>query len=449
MKKILILLIILGGLVGTAVVYQKQQHTAMNTAASRGVKSRELLLPDLDVTAVQKIRIKDAKSETTLNIQDDRKSATIAERGGYAASLDRISTILTDLKEQRIASKQQVGKGAWTEIQVQPPGEAEGVGIQVEFLGAADKVLGVVILGQQIAITGGRSSTQLDGGSQRFVRIPSDGDTIWVVNNPYYDLEPKPESWLDKAFMDIQKVKEIDVTAAQAEESWKAGKKAETDEAFVLLDAKVGEGLDNTKVTLGTLLSAPTFNDVVAKDKVAEVMKGATKAKLVTFDGFVYDVQAVKQSKDGADHYFLSFNVTADIPKTRAPVKDEKEEDKKKADDAFAARKKSLEDKLAKEQKFAGWAFEVSEYTVNSFFKKRSEIVKVEAKAEAAPELPGAPKLPAPATSATAPAPSIPGIINQTPISVTPPPVPVPEAPKTEIKPAPEPGAIPVLEQKK
>lgn len=448
MKKILILLIVLGGLIGTAVFYQKQQHAVMNTAATRGVQTREQLLPDLDVTAVQKIRIKDAKSEATISINADRKAASVGERGGYPASLDRISTVLTDLREQKIASKQQVGKGAWSEIKVQPPGEgAEGVGTQVELLGAGDKVLSALILGEQINTVGGRSSTQFDGGSQRFVRIPNDGDTIWVVNNTYFDLEPKPESWLDKAFIDVQKIKEVSVTAAKAEESWKAGKKAEADTEFTLSDAKVGEGLDNTKVTLGTLLSAPTFNDVVAKDKVAEILKDAVKAKVVTFDGFIYDLQVAKHSKEGADRYYVSVNVSADFPKSRPAVKDEKEEDKKKADEAFSAHKKSLEEKLVKEQKFAGWAFEVSEYTVNNFFKKRSEIVQVSAKAEPAPSAPAGAG--APAASSIPGVPSIPGLTNQAPISVTTPPIPVPTAPAPEIKPATDPNAAPVVEQKK
>jgi len=445
MKKIIILLAILVVLIGAALVYQKQQNAVLNTAASRGIKVREMLLPDFDVTAVKKIRVRDAKSEVTVVINDDNKSAKVIERGGYPASLDRINSTLSELYEQRIASKQQVGKGAWSEIKVQPPGEgSEGVGTQIELIGEGDKIVKSLILGEQINIAGGRSSTQFDGGSQRFVRIPDDGETIWVVSNTFIDLEPKPESWLDKAFIDVQNIKEVIVTPAKPEEGWKVGRPDVAATEYKLLDAKVGEGLDNAKLTLSSLLSSPTFNDVVAKDKVTEVMKDAIKAKIITFDGFTYDVQVAKQSKDGSDRYFFGIGVTADIPKARAPVKDEKEEDKKKEDEAFASKKKSLEEKLAKEQKFAGWAFEVSEYTVNNFFKKRSEIVQVEAKAEPAPAAaPGAPvPSPAPATSA---APSL----NPAPITVTSPPVEIPSAPKIEIKPQADPAAPPVVEQKK
>lgn len=451
MKKILILLIILGGLIGAAVLYQKQQNAVLNTAASRGVKVRDKLLPDLDITAVKQIRLKDAKSEVNVKISADRKSAKVLERGGYAASLDRINTALSELYEQRIASKQQVGKTAWAEIHVQPPGEGtEGIGTQIELIGEEGKILESLILGDQISTAGGRSSTQFDGGAQRFIRIPNDGDTIWVVSNTFFDMEPKPESWLDKDFFDVQKIKEVTVTPTEAVEGWKVGRPDEVTQEFKLLDAKVGEGLDGSKLTLTSLLSTPTFNDVVPKDKTEEVMKGAVSAKILTFDGFTYDVKVAKQSKDGSDRYYISFTVSADIPKERPPVKDEKEEDKKKADEAFASRKKAQEEKLAKEQKFVGWAFEVSEYTVNNLFKKRSEIVKVEAKSEPvpAPEAPAAPTpAPAPATSSAA-APAIPEL-NPKQVSVTTPPVQAPAPAKPDIKPAPAADAVPVVEEKK
>lgn len=439
MKKILILLAVLVALIVTAVVYQNQQNATLNTAVSSGARSRELLLPNLDLTEVQKIRVKDDKGEVNITINDDRKGAAVAERGGYRASLDRVGRVLSELREQKIASKQQVGKGAWAEIKVQPPGETqEGVGTLVELLGSGGKVLASFVLGEQLNIAGGVSSTGFSGGNQRFVRIPEDGDTIWVVSNTFYDLEAKPEAWLDKAFLDVQKIKEIAVKMAEAGDGWRVGRKEETATDYDLLDAKPGEEIDRPKLSISSLLSAPTFNDVHAKDKAAELLKDAITARITTFDGFTYDLQVAKQSKDGADKYYLSFEVKADIPQTRVAAKEEKEEDKKKADEAFAADKKVREEKLAKEQQFAGWVFEVSEYTVNNLFKKRSEIVKQEQKpAEAAPEAPAAPAAPQAVVPAARPE------LPVAPPSLTTPPVPLPAAPKTEVKPAADPSANP------
>lgn len=448
MKKILTLLIILGALIVAAVVYQDQQNASLNTAASRGLKIRERLLPNLEPTALRKFNLKDDKSSVSITIGDDLKTASLAERGGYPASIDKLSTVLADLREQKISSKQVVGKSAWAKNKLKAPGDGtEGIGIQLEMLGSADKPLATLILGGSIETTGGNSNPMTGGSNQRFVRIPEDGETIWVVNNTYFDLEAKPENWLDKAFIDVQKIKEITVTASKADDSWKASRPDENAPDFVLADAKAGESLDSAKLPASSLLSAPTFNDVNAKDKAAELLKEANKVKITTFDGFAYDVQVAKQSKDGSDKYYLTVAVSAEIQKERAPVKDEKPEDKKKKDEEFAAAKKSKEEKLAKEQKFAGWVYEVSEYTVNNLLKKRSEIVKLEVPpATPAPAASSAPAPSAPAP-ASAPVPAAPEIKTTAPISVTTPPVSVPQLPKTEVKPAPAADSNPAKPQ--
>lgn len=451
MKKIISLLVILGVLIAAAVVYQEQQNTLLNGAASRGIKMRERLLPDLEPTALRKFNLKDDKASVSITISDDLKTATLAERAGYPASIDKLSTVMADLREQKISNMQVVGKGAWAKSKLKAPGDGtEGIGTQLEMLGSADKPLATLIFGSNIETSGGNSNPMMGGTNQRFVRVPDDGESICVVNNTYFDLEAKPENWLDKAFIDVQKIKEITVTAPKAEDSWNVKRPDENAADFVLADAKSGESLDSTKLPASSILSAPTFNDVNAKDKAAELLKDASKVKITTFDGFTYDVQVAKQSKDGSDKYYLSVAVAAELPKERAPVKDEKPEDKKKKDEEFATAKKSKEEKLAKEQKFAGWVYEVSEYTINNLLKKRSEIVKLEVPpatpAPAAPASPtAAPAAPAPASAA--PAPAQPEVKTTAPISVTTPPVSLPAAPKTEVKPAPAADANPAKPQ--
>lgn len=453
MKKIISLLVILGVLIAAAVVYQDQQSALLNGAASRGIKMRERLLPDLEPTALRKFNLKDDKASVSITISDDLKTAMLAERAGYPASIDKLSTVLADLREQKISSMQVVGKGAWAKSNLKAPGDGtEGIGTQLEMLGSADKPLATLIFGSNIETSGGNSNPMTGGTNQRFVRVPDDGESICVVNNTYFDLEAKPENWLDKAFIDVQKIKEIAVTAPKTEDSWKVNRPDENAADFVLSDAKSGESLDTTKLPASSILSAPTFNDVNAKDKAAELLKDASKVKITTFDGFTYDVQVAKQSKDGSDKYYLSVAVAAELPKERAPVKDEKPEDKKKKDEEFATAKKSKEEKLAKEQKFAGWVYEVSEYTINNLLKKRSEIVKLDVPpatpatpATAAPAPTAAPSTPAPA--AATPAPAQPEVKTTAPISVTTPPVSLPAAPKTEVKPAPAADANPAKPQ--
>lgn len=456
MKKILILTIVLAALVGVAVFKKNSRSASLSTGSRKGVEIRELLLPDLDVNSVQKIRIKDDKSE--VNVAVNGTNWTVLERGGYEASFDRISRVLMALKEQKISHGKPVGQGSWAKIGVQPPGEPSGMGIGtlVELLDAKGNIKSSFVLGGTVSSSGSLNASPFGGGNERLVRMvaPDDGNTIWTVGNTFQDVEPKPEEWLEKAFFDVVKPKSVEVTFAAAGDSWKASRKDADGTDFTLDDARGGEKFDNGKVALGSILSSPTFNDVVAKAKIAETMTDAVKARITTFEGFRYDLQVNKKNVDGADKYYLTVAVSADIPKERPAVKDEKEEDKKKNDEAFAAEKKTKEEKLANEKKLEGWAYEVTEYTVSSLLKKRSEILAEPAKDEAATAPAPAPSS-VPSSAPSAPNPAAAPAVELKPApaggsdALTKPVSPLPEAPKVELKPAPAPGADPVTGEKK
>ena len=59
-----------------------------------------------------------------------------------------------------------------------------------------------------------------------------------------------------------------------------------------------------------------------------------------TFDDFTYTVKIGKKS---GDDYPVAMTVAANFPKERIPAKDEKPEDKDKADKAWKDRQKQLE----------------------------------------------------------------------------------------------------------
>ncbi|OYW76845.1 MAG: hypothetical protein B7Z37_06835 [Verrucomicrobia bacterium 12-59-8] len=448
MKKIIILLVVLAAIIGTAYFQASKRSSRLNRSVT-SVKQREMLFPDFDINGIKKIRIKEDKEESTLTVQND--SWVVAERGGYPAEKEKLQTALLSLQYEKIKGGRHIGKDSWGKVGVNSPGNATttGAGTLVEMFDDKGTLKNSLVLGGQVTSSGGSNNDQMQmfGGPKgnRFVRIVGE-DTIWEIADQLPDLVTKPDAWLAKGFFDVQKLKSVEITAAKPEESWKA---ARTEEAgdFLLEGAMPGEKIDAGKVSLGTLLSSPTFNDVLGKDQAAALMKDAVKAKLVTFDGFTYNVQAVKQSGQGSgDKYYLTVSVSADLPKERAAVKDEKPEDKKTNDEAFAENKKKLEEKLANEKKFEGWVYEVTEYTVSSLLKKRAEIL-------AAPD-----KLEAPAAGAIPTRPAglpdvkkmIPGLAPSSVVTpaISVPPTPLPSVPKTELKPSPAPDANPITGEK-
>lgn len=419
MKKIIVLLVVLAALIGVALYTQNSSEKRLKPVAGR-----EKLVPDLDVNAVRKIRIKEGDTTATLAFTAD--TWTVAERSNYPAAFEKIGNLLIELKDQKAGKQRTLGKNAWGDVKLKAPGDgkAEETGLQVELLGDGDKAISTLVLGKNVnsSTVGKEASPFGGGGSERYVRATSDTDAVWVVDNQFYDLKPAAEEWIDKSFIDVQKIKEVQVTAPKAEDSWKVARKDETSE-FVLTDAKPGDEFDNSKASLAALLSNATFSDIVPKDKASgDFLKDAYAVKVTTFDNFVYDFKMLKKGEGSDEKHYMTVAVSANLPKERAPGKDEKPEDKKKADEEFAATKKTQEEKLAKEKKHEGWVYEVSSYVISNVLKKRGETLK---------EKPAAPPAPAPAAATTPP------------VSVTTPPIAVPPAPSPAPAKAAESSATP------
>jgi len=462
MKKPTTLLIILAVLTGFAWYYNQDKTKRVNSATLVGAELRALLLPELPVNDVRKIRIREGKKQ--VNIVFDKNEWRVTERDNYAASFDKIHRTLLGLRELKIAGKLSVGKGALADLQLVAPGEsAEGrTGLSLELLNEKGDVIASLIAGKNVETSGGASSGQFMGGpgQDRFVvtNNPKDKDTVWQVTDGFSEIQPEPQEWLDKSFLDVRKIKSAAVTMPNAADSWTALKKDENSE-FILGEPKNGDELDTAKASgLSSLLSTATFTDIVPKDKAnADLLKGAITAKITTFEGFDYDVKLLekKGASESDSKALFSYTVSANINKVRTPEKDEKPEDKEKKDKEFATKVKELEDKLAKEKKAEGWVFEVSNFVVNTLTQKRSALLRDKPAAPAAPSLnlPGLPKNPANAGSA-APAETPPPA--REPISVTTPPVsvdsikPMPTAPAgaPEVK-APSPEAAKPAEEPK
>lgn len=457
MKKIVILLILLVGIGGIA-YYKSNERNFRLSNSSASVKSREYLFPEFDINGIRKIHIKDDKNESNLTVQND--TWVINERGGYPINKEKLQTALMSLKYEKIKAGRRIGKDSWGKVGVNSPGDtsAFGVGTLVELFDDKGGLKHSFVLGGQVNSSGGgNEQMKMFGGAtgNRFVRIKNE-DPIWEIGDQLTDLVTPPDSWLDKVFLNVEKIKSIEVIATKPEDSWKASRPDAETTDFILEGAKPNEKIDNGKASLAALLSSPTFNDVQTKDKAAELLKDAVKAKIVTFDGFTYDVQVGKKKVGETDKYYLTTVVSAVFPKERAPVKDEKPEDKKKNDDAFAEEKKKLEEKLDSEKRFAGWVYEVTEYTVSTLLKKRSEILADPEKpgdpaAGAAVEgdnglpnvrkmFPGLPMQPPAPSAPSAPAsvpPPVPTVESSTPKALTEPAAPLPTSPKPEIKPEP------------
>jgi hypothetical protein len=219
------------------------------------------------------------------------------------------------------------------------------------------------------------------------VKVPA-GDQVVVVNDPLANVEPKPEQWIKKDFVKIEKVKSAAVSFPESTNSWKLTRETESGD-WKFAESKPGEQLDTSKAGSATgSIGSPSFTDILTGASADASMAKLTQVSFETFEGFAYNLKVGAKTNE---NYPVQVTVSADFPKERTPGKDEKPEDKAKLDKEFKDAQKKLEEKLAQEKKFEGWTFVVSGWTMDSILKSRSELLaekKEEPKETAVPSTP-------------------------------------------------------------
>lgn len=383
-KQFLILLVLVAVIGGAGLLVNKQRQGDWQQSSTGGGQK---LAGALDVNAVATVTIKSSAGE--LNLTKSGETWVVKERGDYAANFSNIADLIRKFADVKAVQSEQVGASQYARLELQAPGDGEGKGTLVELKGKDGKALKAVVLGKKQ--TKKSEGGPFGGGDfpvGRWVRDTASKDTVIVTSEQFADAEPKPENWLDKDFLKVEKLKSIAVTyATNAAVGWKATRETEGAE-WKLADVKAGENVDTNKLSaLGSPLSSPSFSDVVANPQADKLGldKPATLV-LETFDGFTYTAKAGTAS---GDNYPFQISVAANFPKARTPAKDEKPEDKEKLDKEFAEGQKKLGEKFAADQKFAKWTFLVTKYTLDSVLKSRTDLM-VEKKDEPKPAEPKA-----------------------------------------------------------
>jgi len=375
MKKSIILLVLLAALVGVAVITKNRQDARLSENTRRGVKTREFLLPDLAVNSVKTILVQDKDSVVHLKIDGDNWK--VEERSGYPADFGKLSGALLELKDAKITGKQIIGRSAWKEEDLLEPSDdtTDGTGTLVKLLDEKGGEVATAILGKEVA-TSGTSNQQFGQTSPRFVRLPADEDSIWMVVSPFYDLKSKPGDWLDKSFIQVSKLKELEVTPGDGSAGWKLNRASEDNTDYQLVDAGEEKELEVSKLSLATLLSSPSFEDVKKLEEIPEVFAQATKAQITTFDDFIYQLRVAKESEGGSDKYWMTVVVEGNFPTERTPGENEEDEVKRVLDEDFNSKLTVLQEKLEREKKLEGWAYQVSEFVVNNLLLSREDVTK-------------------------------------------------------------------------
>lgn len=357
--------------IGLAGLHVYRQHN--NSWSGGGMAIGQKLLPDLPVNDVAQVSIKSGTNDVTLARQNNIWA--VRERNGYPANFSQISQMLMKFADLKIAQTQDVGPSQLGRFELLPPGAGTGAGTSVEFNDQSGKTLASLLLGKKHMKKPSGNSQPGEFGDEgwpdgRYVMAGASAKTADLISDPLDDVQTQPEQWLNKEFLSVEKPRAIAVEFPTATNSWKLTRASETND-WELAGAKPGEKLDSSKISSVTSpLSSPSFNDVAPLFAASSVN---TVLTVETFDGFTY---AAKIGPKHDDNYPVILSITASLPATRIPASDEKPADKARLDKEFQAQQKTLADKLAKEQAYAKWVYQLPAFALDEVLKTREQLLE-------------------------------------------------------------------------
>jgi hypothetical protein len=370
-RKQLLALLVVVLVVGTAsmLVYKNRMEGRRSGNLTLGQK----LLADFPVNDITRISIKQDVNELNLERKDDLWR--VRERGGYPASFGEISGFLLRASDVKVMESEQVGPTQLARLSL-APGQGTNAPVVVDFIGENGKPVETLMLGKKQMRKSTRPSPMgdMDQGwaEGRYVKVGDKSDRVVLISEPFENIEPEAERWLNKDFIRIEKVRSVAVQYPEETNSWKLVRETENGE-WKLADQRPGEELDRSKASgVSYPLSSPSFNDVFVGVSPEELgMDKAAVLTIETFDNFAYTVKAAKTN----DNYAMTVQVAAQLTRERAPGQEEQPEDKARLDKEFQESQKKLQEKLAKEKGFENWIYEVSSWTLDPVLKERSQLL--------------------------------------------------------------------------
>jgi hypothetical protein len=335
-----------------------------------GAKIGAKLLPGLTIADVAEIRLQDPKRQATLVRKE--KIWVVQERGGYPASFQDISDLMIKLVELKVTQAEQVGATLLPRVDLADPGKGEGGGTLIEFRDDAGKVLAGLVLGKKVLKKDPLNPLPAakDGvPAGRYVRVLGAKDTVVVVSDPLGRAEADPGKWLNRDFFKADRIRTLAAGPEGAEPRWKITREEEWSQWRL-----AGGGVLNPGAAVAAVnkLGSLSFDDV-ALDSGKEATGKPLVIVAETFDNLVYTVKLARKAK--GDDYFVSFTVKGEPPKSRAPEKGEKAQDKERRDKEFAESRTRLEERIAAEQALAKWAYVIGKRELEPLLRARGEMV--------------------------------------------------------------------------
>lgn len=342
----LALVVLLAVIGGTALVYNyKERSDRADNVATLG----RPLLPDLKVADIAAIRIVDPKATLTLKREQD--NWVIAERRNFPADIGKVREFVVKLIGLKVGQSEPVGEKDLARLNL------DASGTQLEFLGGDGKPLAKLAVGKKY-FKREVENPEKAGADGRFVALPSEAGTAYVVSDPLAQASTKSADWIDHTSFEVEKVKTLEVRFAEGEQ-WRLSRSGDNAE-WKLEPQKASEKLDTGRANAATYsLSLLELADVAPDDAKDTGLDKPATINATTLDGLSYDI---KVGKLQGDNFYVRFNSSGTPPAESAGPD--------------AERLKKLRERLPREKQLAQYVLLIPKSKLDDTLKPRAELLE-------------------------------------------------------------------------
>jgi hypothetical protein len=340
---LVVLLVVLGG-AALLYNYQERSERAENVATLG-----RPLLKDLKAADIAAIKIMEPKATLTLQRKPD--GWTIAERRGFPADVGKVREFVLKLIELKVGQSEPIGDKDRARLNL------DSSGTQVELDGADGKPLGKLTVGKKYfkREVDNPEKAPADG---RFVALPADAATVYIVSDPLAQASTKSVDWIDRTSFQVEKVKTLEVRTPDGP-AWRLERSA--DNADWKLDGlKPGEKLDTGRANAASYsLSLLELADVAPDDAKDTGLDKPTLINASTFDGLAYEI---KVGALAGDNYYVRFSSSGSPPP--------------EANGPDAERLKKLRERQPREKLLADYVLLIPKSKLEDTLKPRAELLE-------------------------------------------------------------------------
>ena len=256
----------------------------------------QLLFKDLKAADIAQIRIVEPKSTLTLSRKED--GWVIAERGDFPADFAKVREFVVNAVSLKIAQSEPVGEKDRARLNL------DASATQLEFAGADGKPLAKLLIGRKL-FRSEPENPEKALGDGRFVMLPGDDKSVYMISDPLLQATAKSAEWIDKRAFQIERVKTLEVRYSGGD-GWRLERAADN-ASWKLADQRPSEKVDSSRANAATYsLSLLDLADVAPKDASPEAtgLDKPIRLNATTLDGLSY---MVRLGKLAGESYYVSF----------------------------------------------------------------------------------------------------------------------------------------------